>query len=193
VQAYRTLRHYPLVYFIRHGTPDWSRTDLAYHVPPGPSLVASGEREAAEAGRFFRDHGVRQMWFSPLERTHRTAQIAGAVCEAVLRCEDDLRELQPGETLEHVRSRVWPVWERAIAHSLAHGPLALVTHGGPITAMLSALHLPGDVLAHYSRLFDHGNPVPPCGVWKAARPGADEMWDVSLAFVPEAYRSKLLV
>ena len=62
-----------------------------------------------------------------------------------------------------------------------------------LTAMLSALHLPGDVLAHYARLFDGGNPVPPCGVWKAARPGADELWDVSLAFVPEAYRSKLMV
>ncbi len=193
MHAYRYFAHYPVVYFVRHGTPDWSRTDLIYHIPPGPTLVPAGELEAAEVGRYLRDQGVRQFWYSPLERTHRTAQLAGSICEAGLRCEDDLREMQPGETLDNVRSRLWPVWERAVAHSLAQGPLALVTHGGPITAMLSALQLPGDVLAHYARLFDRGNPVPPCGAWKAVRPGADELWDVSLAFVPAQYRPKLMV
>lgn len=193
MHAYRYFAHYPVVYFVRHGTPDWSRTDLIYHIPPGPTLVPAGELEAAEVGRYLRDQGVRQFWYSPLERTHRTAQLAGSICEAGLRCEDDLREMQPGETLDNVRSRLWPAWERAVAHSLAQGPLALVTHGGPITAMLSALQLPGDVLAHYARLFDRGNPVPPCGAWKAVRPGADELWDVSLAFVPAQYRPKLMV
>lgn len=193
LQAIRFLANFPVVYFIRHGTPDWSRKDLAYHRPPGPPLVTTGELEAAEVGRFLRDNSVRNVWYSPLERTHRTAVLAAAISELGLRCEEELMEVQPGESIDALRARIWPVWDRAVAHSLAFGPIALVTHGGPITAMLSALHLPGDVLAHYARLFDGGNPVPPCGVWKAARPGADELWDVSLAFVPEAYRSKLMV
>ena len=192
MQGYRYIARHPIVYFVRHATPDWSRTDIAYHIPPGPPLVPSGELEAAEVGRFLRDQGVRQLWHSPLERTHRTAMLAAAVCDAGVRCEELLREIHPGEGHDTIRDRLWPVWERAVAHSLSNGPLALVTHGGPISTMLAALHLPGDVLAYYTRLFDRGNPVPPAGVWKAARPGADELWDVSLAFVPVEYRKKLL-
>lgn len=192
MQSYRYLVRHPVVYLVRHATPDWSRTDLVYHVPPGPSLVPAGEREAGELGRYLREQGVRQVWHSPLERTLQTATLAAAVCEAGVRCEHDLREIQPGESLDTVRQRLWPTWERAVSHSLSNGPLALVTHGGPMTAMLTALHLPGDVLAHYTRIFDRGNPAPPCGTWKAARPGADELWDVSLAFVPEHYRKQLM-
>jgi drug/metabolite transporter (DMT)-like permease len=29
----------PLIYLIRHATPDWSRTDIPYFTPPGPPLT----------------------------------------------------------------------------------------------------------------------------------------------------------
>lgn len=184
---------FPVVYLVRHATPDWSRVDLPYHLPPGPSLVPLGEAEAAEVGRYLRQVGVQFIWYSPLERTRHTAEIAATITEAIAHREDGLRELQPGETVEAVRSRFEPVWDRAVALSTTSGPVALVTHGGPIAFMLDKLQLPGDIISHYKRLFDRGNPVPPGGVWKAARPAADGLWDVSLAFVPDAYRGKLMV
>lgn len=184
---------FPVVYLVRHATPDWSRVDLPYHLPPGPPLVPQGEEEAVEVGRYLRQVGVQFLWYSPLERTRRTAEIAATVTEAVARQEDGLREWQPGETTHSLRTRFDPVWERAIALSFTSGPVALVTHGGPIAYMLDRLELPGDILTHYKRLFDRGNPVPPAGVWKTSRPAADGLWDVSLAFVPEAYRRRLMV
>jgi len=193
VPARRYTVPHPIVYFVRHATPDWSRTDLVYHIPPGPPLVPAGEAEAGELGQYLLSQGIRQVWHSPLERTRRTAELAASVCDAGLRCELGLSEMRPDETHDRVRERLWPVWQEAISYSLTHGPLALVTHGGPILTMLQALNLPQDVLQFYMRVFDRGNPVPPAGVWKAVRPGSDSLWDVSLAFVPQAYRSRLAV
>lgn len=183
----------PLIYLARHATPDWSRTDLAYHIPPGPPLVPQGEAEAAELGRFLRAAGVTRLLASPLERARRTAEIAAAVAEVPVQVDEALAEWRPDEQAEHIRARFWPAWERVVAQSLPAGPIAWVTHGGPIGFFLEALGLPKDTLAYYRRLFDRNNPVPPAGVWKANRPASGEPWDVSLAFVPEAYRRRLVV
>ena len=64
----------PIIYLARHATPDWSRTDLPYHLLPGPPLVPQGEAEAAELGRFLREAGVSRLYTSPLERARRTAE-----------------------------------------------------------------------------------------------------------------------
>ena len=77
----------PTIYLIRHATPDWSRTDLVYHLPPGPPLTAQGEAEAAKLGDFLRDMDVRHIFTSPLVRCLRTAEIAGAAV--------DVQELEP--------------------------------------------------------------------------------------------------
>lgn len=183
----------PTLYLARHATPDWSRTDLPYHLPPGPPLVPQGEDEAAELGRFLRAAGVTRLYASPLERARRTAEIAASVAELPFQVEAAIAEWRPEEKTEHIRVRFWPVWERVIAQSLQSGPIALVTHGGPIGFFLDELGLPKDTLAYYKRTFDRNNPAPPAGVWKAARPASGEPWDVSLAFVPDAYRKKLIV
>jgi probable phosphoglycerate mutase len=183
----------PTLYLVRHATPDWSRTDLVYHLPPGPPLVAQGEAEAAELGRFMREASVVRVFASPLERARRTAEIAAAVAEVPVQVDDALAEWRPEERTEHIRTRFWPAWERVIALSVQAGPVALVTHGGPIGFFLDELGLPKDTLAYFKRTFDRNNPAPPGGVWKATRPASGEPWDVSLAFVPEAYRKKLVV
>ncbi len=183
----------PTIYLVRHATPDWSRTDIPYHIPPGPPLVPQGEAEAAELARYLREAGVARLLASPLERTRRTAEIVASVTEAPLQVDDALAEWAPHEQTDHIRTRFWPVWERAIAISLQSGPVVLVTHGGPIGFFLDELGLPKDTLAYFKRTFDRGNPVPPAGVWKAARPAAGEPWDLHLAFVPDAYRKKLVV
>jgi broad specificity phosphatase PhoE len=182
----------PVVYLVRHATPDWSRTDIPYHIPPGPPLVPQGEAEAGQAGRFLREAGVKRLYASPLERTLRTAEIVAAIAETPFLREEALTEWGPGDNAATVRQRLWPFWESVHAQSLHLGPLALVTHGGPIGLLLDELGVPKDTLAYYKRVFDRSNPVPPAGIWKATRPASGEPWDVSLAFVPEAYRKRLV-
>ncbi|MGQ0601658.1 MAG: phosphoglycerate mutase family protein [Anaerolineales bacterium] len=183
----------PTLYLARHATPDWTRTDLSYHIPPGPPLVPQGEDEAAQLGRFFRTAGLARIWASPLERAHRTAAIAAGVAEVTVQVDEALAEWRPEEKAEHIRARFWPAWERAIALSLQVGPIALVTHGGPIGFFLDELGLPKDTLAYFKRTFDRNNPAPPGGAWKLTRPASGEPWDLVLAFVPEVYRKKLVV
>ena len=183
----------PLLYLTRHATPDWSRTDIPYHLPPGPPLVPQGEDEAAQLGRFWRETGVARVFASPLERARRTAEIAAGVAEIPVQIEEAIAEWRPEEKVEDIRARFWPVWERMIALSLQVGPIALVTHGGPIGFFLDELGLPKDTLAYFKRTFDRNNPVPPGGVWKFSRPASGEPWDIVLAFVPEVYRKKLVV
>src|SRR5688500_2958683 len=102
------------VYLIRHGTPDWSRTDLVYHLPPGPPLVPQGEREAEQLGTFLRDAGVRAVDTSPLERCLRTAHIAGDLNDLPVHIEPGLAELLPGESSDGALARLRPVYD--IAH-----------------------------------------------------------------------------
>lgn len=182
----------PTLYLARHATPDWSRTDLPYHIPPGPPLVPQGEAEAAELGRFFREASVKRLFSSPLERAKRTAEIAASVADLTVQVDEALAEWRPEEKAEHIRTRFWPVWERAGALSLQVGPVAFVTHGGPIGFFLDELGLPKDTLAYYKRTFDRNNPISPAGVWKFTRPASGEPWDLSLAFVPEGHRKKLV-
>ncbi|MFN3332154.1 MAG: histidine phosphatase family protein, partial [Caldilinea sp.] len=69
----------PVIYLARHATPDWNRKDIRYDVAPGPDLVPQGEEEAIKLGEFLHAVGVTQIVASPLVRTQRTAEIAGAV------------------------------------------------------------------------------------------------------------------
>jgi broad specificity phosphatase PhoE len=180
----------PTVYLVRHATPDWSRTDLPYHLPPGPPLTPQGEKEAAQLGEFLRDMGVAQVHGSPLERCQRTAQIAAEVAGAVWQEEPRLAEWRPEEKAEDVLRRVWPVWAHAGETCLSAGPVALVTHGGPILSLLTELGADRKLLAQYQATFDRRNPVPPAGAWRAVRPSAEGPWSLDLAFTPQASQVK---
>ncbi len=64
-------------------------------------------------------------------------------------------------------------------------PAALITHGAPIGLLLKDLGLDEAAIALYRQQFDHSNPVPPAGVWKAVRAGG-EPWRLELVFMPSA-------
>ena len=176
------------VYLVRHATPDLTRTDLVYHLPPGPPLTALGEREAVELGRFLRRRGVRMIWTSPLDRARRTAELAATSCVADVTEDFRLIELAPGETHDDVRTRAGPVWDSALEGAVGTGAQALVAHGGVITALLLAVGVTPTTLERVGRRFDGGNPVPPGGAWEVRRPSGGGPLAARLAFIPRANR-----
>ena len=178
------------IYLIRHATPDWTRTDIPYHLPPGPPLTLPGEEEANHLGAYLRKVGVSRLFSSPLERCLRTAHIVAAHTGLAVEIESGLSEMQPNEKSEAVHARLWPVWQMATAHADS-GPVALITHGGPIALLLAELGLAPEALNHYKRLFDRSNPLPPAGAWQTTRNGGD--WQLTLTFTPGQYRAKLFV
>jgi len=180
----------PTIYLIRHATPDWSRTDLVYHLPPGPPLTPQGEAEAAKLGDFLRDMDVRHIFTSPLVRCSRTAEIAGGAVGLAAQEDTRLAELRPEEKAPEILARLWPVWVHAGELCLDSGPVALVTHGGPIALLLTELGLDSKQLAHYKSTFDRSNPLPPAGAWRAVRVSPDAPWSLELAFTPEAHRAR---
>ncbi len=178
----------PTVYLIRHATPDWSRTDIPYFIPPGPPLTPQGEAEAGHLGQFLWEAGVRTIYASPLERAERTARIAGEVIHVPVTVSPSIAEGRPEEKSDEILARLWPTWEHAAALSEQTGPVALVTHGGPIALLLKALGLPDKEIDHFKRQFDRSNPVPPAGAWRAMRLPGSPAWSLSLSFVPEKHR-----
>lgn len=175
--------HTPTLYLIRHASPDWSRTDIPYDVPPGPDLTPKGREEAQALGVFLRVAGVKKLYYSPLERSARTAQIAAAVAQVPAALEDGLAEWRNGETETEIHERFWPLVEAGIEESARLGPLGLVTHGGPVAYLLKRLGMDPDLLAQQRRLYDRANPLPPAGAW-AARKNAQGTWELELAFTP---------
>jgi broad specificity phosphatase PhoE len=169
------------LYLARHGTPDWTRRDLPYHLPPGPPLTGQGRLEAGALGAFFSRAGVRRVYTSPLQRCLDTARIAAGVCAARLEVVQDLIEWQPGETESDVVKRLWPVVEAALEEP---SPPALVTHGGPVAALLTRCGLQAETLLEH-RIYDHNNPLPPAGVWRVYRPHTAAAWQLELVFVPD--------
>jgi hypothetical protein len=77
------------------------------------------------------------------------------------------------------------LWEKICRESEAVGALALVTHGGPIKAMLLSLGMPRTTVDEYCRKFDRGNPLPPAGVWLATG-SPTTTWQLDLIWTPQA-------
>lgn len=173
------------IYLVRHATPDWSRTDIRYDVPPGPPLTAQGEAEAAKLGEFLRSAGIKRIYASPLERTRRTAEIAGALAGVTPITEEAIAEWRRGESEAEVAARFNGLWEKICRESETVGPLALVTHGGPIKAMLLSLGMPRATVDDYCRKFDRGNPLPPAGVWLATGSTSSSQWQLELIWTPQ--------
>ncbi len=172
-----------LIYLSRHAQPDRTRTDLPYHLIPGPPLTEPGLQEAVQLGEFFRQVGVHKIIASPLERCIHTARVAAEIAGASLEIEPALGEWQPGEKSEDVRRRMLPVFEKACQNGEGNSPAALVTHGGPIGALLEALGMDRATLLR-DHTYDYGNPVPTAGVWRAEKDGIESPWKLSLAFTP---------
>ncbi len=175
----------PVVFLGRHGTPDWNMPNIRYDIPPGPPLVAQGEEEAAKLGKFLKSQGVQLVYTSPLVRALHTAQIAAKVAGIQVEVIDALAEYRREENDAQVFARVNPVFLRAWSESAQYGPVALVSHGGPVRVMLENLGGLPDVLWHYRKQFDHQNPLPPAAAWRVttgAQPGG---WQLELQFSPK--------
>jgi broad specificity phosphatase PhoE len=177
----------PVIYLARHATPDWTRSDIRYDVPPGPDLVPQGEAEAAQLGEFLRRAGVTRIFASPLVRTHRTAGIAGAIAGATVAIDEAVIEYSHADNDQIVYDRFWPRFETLFAEAATHGPVAIVTHGGPVRVMLDRLGLPQEELWHYRRQFDHQNPLAPAAAWELTRPAAGHPWQMRLTFSPTPF------
>ncbi len=175
------------LYLVRHATPDWSRTDIRYDIPPGPSLTSQGESEATAMGEFLRQSGVQKIYYSPLERTRRTAELAAGVAQIPYLEEKGIAEWVRGESEQEVLARVLPALESAAAESREEGAIALISHGGPIRITLEQLGADLEVLKYYRKVFDRDNPLPPAGVWQLTRDHPASSWEVQLLFTPQPY------
>ena len=155
------------LYLVRHATPDWSRTDLRYDIPPGPPLTPQGEAEAVALGAFLQRVGIARLYASPLDRTLRTAALAAQALDNLIPVTDDaIAEWRHGESEQQVLDRFRPRIHAALDESLRHGAVALVTHGGPIRLLLAEAGIDRQEIDYYRRMFDRDNPVPPAGVWR---------------------------
>lgn len=174
------------IFLIRHARPDWDRKDIPYDVIPGPALLPTGEKEAQALGEFLRLESVTKLYYSPFERSARTAQIAAAVMYIPCIEEKGLTEWRGVDEPEaRVRERMLSVFERAASESEDLGPIGLVSHGGPIALLLLVLGMDQNELAPYRKKFDTTNPLPPAGAWKIERRAGEDRWSFQLAFTPD--------
>src|SRR5690606_27348490 len=178
-----------VVLLVRHASPDWSRTDLRYDVPPGPPLTPAGEEEATALGHFLKTAGVTRILYSPLERTTRTAQLAAAQVGLTPQVDEAIAEWQRGEPENDVLDRFLPRIQAALDASREEGLFALVTHGGPIRLLLAEFGLDKAELDYYRRLFDRDNPVPPAGVWRIERSANGRIRKPELVYTPNPYQA----
>lgn len=138
-------------------------------------------QEAAALGYFFHAVGVRHILASPLERAWRTALIAGEAACAPVQLDLDIAEWWVDESENSVQERVLCALQLACQLSTEHGPVALVSHGAPILAMIKHLGLGAAEVARH-RIYDSRNLLPAAGAWEA-RPAL-----LRLAFVPDGVR-----
>jgi len=173
------------IYLVRHAAPDFDRRDLVYYLPPGPPLTPQGEQEAVELAGFLKTEGLTGLYCSPLERCLRTAQAVSVATGVPSLTEPRLAEAHPGESEADLQARVRPIWEKAVQESqTAGGAVALVTHGAPVAMLLKQLGMDRDTLSKYCQQFDHFNPLPTAGVWKAVRSAENQAWVLDLVFTP---------
>ena len=105
--------NHPLLYVVRHGATEWSRsgqhtgrTDLA--------LLPEGEEQARATGSLLANIDFSLVLCSPLQRAQRTCELAGLLDRAVI--DTDLQEWDYGDyegvTTATIRESVpgWTVW-----------------------------------------------------------------------------------
>lgn len=174
-----------VIYMARHATPDRSRIDLPYQIPPGPELNERGLREAAELGAYLHGIGIGPVQASPLERTLRTASVTSEICDTTMEVNPDLAEWRTDEIEKAVQERVQRAFIAAAALSNQRSaPVVLVTHGGPVLVMLKTLGVPLESL-NRCRIYESRNVLPPAGAWRVER--LDGRLNIEMVFIPSGY------
>ena len=173
------------IYLVRHASPDWSMTDIPYDIHPGPPLSPKGERESQALAEFLKAQGIVKLYYSPFARSARTAQIISA--RSGIPSLEEIRLVewcQADEKRDKVAERMSLVFDELARESAVIGPVALVSHGGPIACLLLALGIEEDTLSVFKKKFDGSNPLPPAGVWTAEWNEQEQTWDLQLLFTP---------
>jgi broad specificity phosphatase PhoE len=173
------------LYLARHATPDWSRKDIPYTLPPGPPLIDKGREEARLLGEFFKQCGVRQIYYSPFERTRSTAAIASAASGITSDERHALTEWREDEPEASMSARLLPFWEWCLQNNASLGPIGLIMHAGPVGFLLNHLGMDPDVLEAHRHMFDYTNPLPPAGAWRVQRESMNAAWQFDLIFKPQ--------
>jgi len=175
------------IFLARHASPDRNLKTIPYDIQPGPPLSPKGEKEAEALADFLKAHNIRKVYYSPFERSAKTAQIIAARNQ--IPAVEEIRLAEWRETTEEgqaVRVRMQAVFDAIAAESKSLGSIALVSHGGPITFLLQALGIEQTVLADYRKRFDTTNPLPPAGAWSAEWHTTTKTWSLQLVFIPPA-------
>lgn len=173
------------VYLIRHATPDRTRRDVPYDVPPGPPLSPEGRQEAYLLASHLANAGIQQLYSSAMARADETATILATTLDLPVTLEPGLLEIPNGTRLADITGRMRELWQRLVLDAPGDGPIALVSHGGPITALLQVVVTPPLDLNPFTQRFDSHNPLPPAGVWELNRRDNDS-WQGALLFYPSA-------
>lgn len=173
------------IFLVRHASPDLNVKNIPYDIHPGPPLSPKGEKEAETLADFLKAQEVVKLYYSPFERSARTAQIISARNRIPAMQEKRLAEWrQVDEMGEKVRERVSLAFDDVARESGIIGPIALVSHGGPITFLLLELGMEEDILSTFKKKFDGFNPLPPAGAWSAESNVDADTWHLNLAFIP---------
>ncbi len=176
------------IFLIRHASPDWQRRDIPYDIHPGPMLTRKGEQEAEELAAFLKVQGLARLYYSPFERSAKTAKIVAALNGIPAIEEPKLAEWRGVDEPESsVRLRMLSIFEQAARESGNGGdPIGLVSHGGPIALLLLALGMAREELSKYRTMFDTTNPLPPAGAWLVEQNPGEERWRFEMVFRPES-------
>jgi broad specificity phosphatase PhoE len=174
------------IFLIRHATPNWHRTDIPYDIFPGPLLTPQGEKEAEALAAYLKSEAVVKLYHSPFVRAAKTAQIISAINHIPCVEEPRLAEWRmQGETELQVRRRMKAIFDASLTEAAGMGSIGLVSHGGPIGALLEELGIDPNELAVYRTRFDTTNPLPPAAAWQVERKdGKNSSWNFSLGFIP---------
>ena len=105
--------NHPLLYVVRHGATEWSRSGQHTGRTDLP-LLAEGEDQARATGSLLANIDFSLVLCSPLQRAQRTCELAGLLDRAVI--DTDLQEWDYGDyegvTTATIRETVpgWTVW-----------------------------------------------------------------------------------
>lgn len=173
------------IFLVRHASPAWDLKHIPYDIHPGPPLSPKGEQEAEALAEFLKAQGAVKLYYSPFERSARTAQIVSS--RNRIPCAEDIRLAEwrsVDEKGDKVSERMSLVFDAISRESAVIGPIGLVSHGSPIAFLLLTLGMEKDTLSHFRKKFDGSNPLPPAGVWAAESIEDNKIWNLNLIFTP---------
>ena len=109
--------NHPLLYVVRHGATEWSRSGQHTGRTDLP-LLAEGEDQARATGSLLANIDFSLVLCSPLQRAQRTCELAGLLDRAVI--DTDLQEWDYGDyegvTTSTIRETDpgWSIWDGAV-------------------------------------------------------------------------------